>query len=286
MLKKYKKLMDETIENYFKNLPDNTLNRAMSYSMNQGGKRLRPALVMLSTKIFGGREEDTLSMALAMEMIHTYSLIHDDLPAMDDDDLRRGKPTNHKVFGEANAILAGDALLNEAFTVLISEYAVKGRKGAEASLLISRAAGREGMILGQVFDLENESRKASLEELITCHNRKTGELISAALTAPAVLFDAHEDEIEKIREFGIQLGLAFQIQDDILDKTSTSEVLGKSTGKDEQSGKSTYVELFGVEKSKEMAKEVTRTCLDLLSSMNRDTSELAQLTRILLERTY
>lgn len=286
MLKKYKVMMDEIIGEYFRGLPDNTLNKAMAYSMNLGGKRLRPALVLLSTKIFGGKIEDTISMALAMEMVHTYSLIHDDLPAMDNDDLRRGKPTNHKVFGEANAILAGDALLNEAFTILLSEYAVKGRKGAEAALLISQAAGREGMILGQVYDLENESRKASLEELIACHNRKTGELISASLTAPAVYLEATREEVETMREFGIQLGLAFQIQDDILDKTSTSEVLGKSTGKDEQSGKSTYVELFGIEKSKEMAAEVTRTCLELLTSINRDTSELAELTRILLERTY
>lgn len=286
MLEKYKKTIDEIIQDYFRGLPENTLKRAMAYSMNLGGKRLRPSLVLLSSRIFGGEEKEVHAMALAMEMIHTYSLIHDDLPSMDDDDLRRGKPTNHKVFGEANAILAGDALLNEAFTVLLSNYAVKSREGAEAALFISRSAGREGMILGQVYDLENETKRATLEELILCHNRKTGELIAASLAAPAILFGAEKDEVEKMYAFGIELGLAFQIQDDILDRTSTKEVLGKSIGKDNESGKSTYVELFGIERSKEMAKETTESCLKILSTLDRDTSELAQLTELLLHRTY
>ena len=286
MLSKYKIKIDEIIENYFQSLPENTLNKSMAYSINLGGKRLRPALVLISTRIFGGEESEAYPMALAMEMVHTYSLIHDDLPAMDDDDLRRGNPTNHKVFGEANAILAGDALLNEAFTVLLSNYAVKSKEGAEAALFISRAAGREGMILGQVYDLQNEQKKASIQELIECHNKKTGELIAASLTAPAILLGASKEEIEKMYRFGIQLGLAFQIQDDILDKTSTKEVLGKTIGKDGESGKSTYVELFGVEKSKEMAKEATDSCLKILSTMKRDTNELAELTSMLLDRTY
>ncbi|MFH5835297.1 polyprenyl synthetase family protein [Proteiniclasticum sp. C24MP] len=286
MLSKYKVIIDEIILNYFRSLPENTLSESMAYSMNLGGKRLRPSLVLLSSRIFGGEEKEVYHMALAMEMIHTYSLIHDDLPSMDDDDLRRGKPTNHKVFGEANAILAGDALLNEAFTVLLANYAVKSREGAEAALFISRAAGREGMIVGQVYDLENEKKKATLQELVECHNRKTGELIAASLTAPAILLGAEKDEVEKMYAFGIQLGLAFQIQDDILDRTSTKEVLGKSIGKDGESGKSTYVELFGIERSREMAKEATDSCLEILSSINRDTRELAELTAMLLNRTY
>jgi len=286
MLKRYKTLMDETILNYFRTLPDNRLTEAMAYSMNLGGKRLRPALVLMSSRIFGGNEEEILPMALAMEMIHTYSLIHDDLPAMDNDELRRGKPTSHIVFGEANAILAGDALLNEAFTVLLSNYAVKSTEGARAALRISEAAGREGMILGQVYDLENEKKKVSLSELVSCHNRKTGELIAASLTGPAVFYGASADEIEKIHTFGIRLGLAFQIQDDILDRTSTKEVLGKSTGKDEKSGKSTYVELFGIERSREMAREVTAECLEILESIDRDTKELSDVTEQLMKRTY
>ncbi len=286
MLKRYKTLMDETILNYFRKLPDNTLTEAMAYSMNLGGKRLRPALVLMSSKIFGGDEAEILPMALAMEMIHTYSLIHDDLPAMDNDELRRGKPTNHIVYGEANAILAGDALLNEAFSLLLSNYAVKSTEGARAALKISEASGREGMILGQVYDLENEKKKVDLSGLISCHNRKTGELIAASLTGPAVLYGATDEEIEKIHTFGIKLGLAFQIQDDILDRTSTKEILGKSTGKDEKSGKSTYVELFGIEKSREMAREVTSECLEILKSIDRDTKELSDVTEQLMKRTY
>lgn len=286
MLSKNKAIIDDLILNYFRSLPENTLTESMAYSMNLGGKRLRPSLVLLSSRLFGGEEKEVYPMALAMEMIHTYSLIHDDLPAMDDDDLRRGKPTNHKVFGEASAILAGDALLNEAYTILLANYGVKSREGAEAALFISRAAGREGMILGQVHDLENEKKRATLEELVECHNKKTGELIAASLTAPAILFGAAKDEVDKIHTFGIQLGLAFQIQDDILDRTSTKEVLGKSIGKDGASGKSTYVELFGIEKSREMAREVTDSCLEILSTLDRDTRELAELTSLLLNRTY
>lgn len=286
MLAEFKQDVDQEILNYFTRIPHNAISEAMAYSMNQGGKRLRPSLVFLSSEIFGGNRDEALPMALAMEMIHTYSLIHDDLPAMDNDVLRRGKPTSHIVFGEALAILAGDALLNEAMTILLENYAVKSEKGAKAALMISKASGREGMILGQVLDLENEKKRASYEELVMCHNHKTGDLIAASLTAPAIYFGATDEEVKTIHEFGIKLGLAFQIQDDILDKTSTNEVLGKSTGKDEKSGKSTYVELFGIDKSREMMKEVTAECLESLKSLKRDTAKLADLSKTLMERTY
>lgn len=286
MLKEYKAYMDKEIMNYFNELQHNAISEAMAYSMNQGGKRLRPGLVFLSAEMFGGTREEVLPMALALEMIHTYSLIHDDLPAMDNDDLRRGKPTSHVVFGEDMAILAGDALLNEAMTLLIGNYATKGKRGAEAALMVSKASGREGMILGQVLDLENEKHLASFEELVRCHNHKTGDLIAAALTAPAIYFGASADEIALIHEFGIQLGLAFQIQDDILDRTSTKEVLGKSTGKDEKSGKTTYVELFGIQKSREMAGTVTEECLKILKHLDRSTTKLSDLSRSLMERSY
>ena len=286
MLAEFKQDVDQEILNYFNKIPHNAINEAMVYSMNQGGKRLRPSLVFLSSEIFGGNRTEALPMALAMEMIHTYSLIHDDLPAMDNDVLRRGKPTSHVVFGEALAILAGDALLNEAMTILLENYAMKSTAGAKAALMISKASGREGMILGQVLDLEHEKKRASYEELVMCHNHKTGDLIAASLTAPAIYFGATDEEIDTIREFGIKLGLAFQIQDDILDKTSTNEVLGKSTGKDEKSGKSTYVELFGIDRSREMMKEVTAECLESLKSLKRDTAKLADLSKTLMERTY
>ncbi len=286
MLKDYKKRIDESLKNYFAELPQNTLTKAMAYSVNLGGKRLRPALVLLTAKIFGGEEEEAMAMAMALEMIHTYSLIHDDLPAMDDDDLRRNQPTNHKVFGEAMAILAGDALLNEAMTLLLKTYGVKGTQGARATLKISECSGREGMILGQMMDLENEDRKSSGEELMACHQEKTGKLITASLEAPALYFGATEDEVNLLHKFGMTLGLAFQIQDDILDETSTTEVLGKTIGKDEKSGKTTYVSLFGLEKSKEMAKEKTEEALEILKALPRETSELEDVTKRLLKRNH
>ncbi len=286
MLKKYKKLMDEHLFLYFENLPQHTLTKAMAYSVNLGGKRLRPSLVLLTAKIFGGNEEEAMAMAMAMEMIHTYSLIHDDLPAMDDDDLRRNQPTNHKVFGEAMAILAGDALLNEAMTLLLKTYGTKGSSGARATLKISECSGREGMILGQMMDLENEQKKATAEELMACHEEKTGKLIAAAVEAPALYFGASEEEVHLLHQFGLALGLAFQIQDDILDETSTTEVLGKTIGKDEKSGKTTYVSLYGLERSKEMAKEKTKEALDILKTIDRDTKELEDVTLSLLSRNH
>jgi len=286
MLLEYKKIIDEEIVNYFNGLPNNGLHEAMAYSMTLGGKRLRPALVLLTAKIFGGQVEELMPMALAMEMIHTYSLIHDDLPSMDNDDFRRGKPTNHKVFGEANAILAGDALLNEAFSILLRTYAVKGILGAKASLLISECAGREGMIGGQIMDLRHEKVEATYEQLKVCHHKKTGALIAASLAAPAQYLGATTEEVQKLYAFGLHLGLAFQIQDDILDVTSTREVLGKTIGKDREAGKTTYVGLFGIDKSKEMAEEITNECIKVLEELPRDTEELKELTRSLLRRTY
>ncbi|NLB20922.1 MAG: polyprenyl synthetase family protein [Clostridium sp.] len=286
MLKEYKEIIDITLKEYFESLPKNTLTKSMGYSVNLGGKRLRPALVLLTTKVFGGKLEEALPMAMAMEMIHTYSLIHDDLPAMDNDDLRRNMPTNHKVFGEAMAILAGDALLNEAMTLLFRTYGTKSLKGAQAAVTISECSGREGMILGQMLDLENENKKATAAELMACHEEKTGKLIAASLEAPALYFGATDEEVKKLRDFGLKLGLAFQIQDDILDETSSQEVLGKTIGKDEKSGKTTYVSLFGLEKSKEMAKQITKEAIELLENIQRDTKELEEITVKLLTRNH
>jgi len=281
-----KKMIDAEILNYFRQMQDNTITEAMTYSMTIGGKRLRPILCILTGKMFGKSVKELMPMALAMEMVHTYSLIHDDLPAMDNDDFRRGKPTSHKVYGEANAILAGDALLNEAFTLLLEQYAVLGERGARAALYISRCSGRNGMILGQVMDLQHEEHPATYEELNLCHRKKTGALITAAVCAPAVYAGASESEIRLLEEFAANLGLAFQIQDDILDVTSTREVLGKTVGKDEKSNKTTYVGLYGVEKSREMAKEATDMCLTALRKLSADTEELEELTKSLMERTY
>lgn len=286
MLKGYKKIIDASLQEYFNDLPENTMTKAMAYSVNLGGKRLRPALVLLTAKMFGGEEKEALPMAMAMEMIHTYSLIHDDLPAMDNDDLRRNMPTNHKVFGEAIAILAGDALLNEAMTLLLKTYSVKSAKGAKAALLISQCSGREGMILGQMLDLENEHKDASAKELMACHEEKTGKLIAGSLEAPGLYFGATDEEVRKLRAFGLKLGLAFQIQDDILDETSSTTVLGKTIGKDEQSGKTTYVSLFGLEKSQVMMKEITEEALEILRGLQRDTLELEDITMNLMSRNH
>ncbi len=283
---KYKKEIDLYIENYFKSLPQNKITEAMSYSMNSGGKRVRGSLALMSGNMFDGAREDILDMALAIEMIHTYSLIHDDLPSMDNDILRRGMKTSHVVFGEAMAILSGDALLNEAFTVMIGSYGLKSKNGSRAALLMSKASGRDGMILGQVLDLENEEKDASYDELLACHNKKTGELISISLVAPAVYLGASDKEIEKIKDFGIKLGLVFQIQDDILDSISTEKELGKTIGKDKKMNKTTYVSLFGVEKSREIEKELIEDCIDILKQLDRDTREIEEFVYFLEERNY
>jgi geranylgeranyl diphosphate synthase type II len=285
-LDEYKVLIDQSLMEYMDNLGDGKLARAMAYSVEQGGKRIRPVMALVAGEMFGGSLEEAMPLAMAIEMIHTYSLIHDDLPAMDNDDLRRGKPTNHKVFGEAMAILAGDALLNEAHTLLIRSAVRSGVRGAEAALTVSLASGSAGMVEGQVRDLENEGRIASYDELKGCHELKTGMLIAASLEAPAVLFGASDDERKAMRELGLKLGLAFQIKDDILDRTSTKEVLGKTPGKDETSGKTTYVSLFGLEKSEEMAKGLTDECLGILKGLDRDTAQLWEMCLALLQRNH
>lgn len=282
----YKVLFEQSLKDYVETLGEGKLAKAMAYSLDIGGKRIRPVMALVASEMFGGTAEDAMPLAMAIEMIHTYSLIHDDLPAMDNDDLRRGKPTNHKVFGEAMAILAGDALLNEAHSLLIRNAVSKGKRGAEAALVISLAAGREGMVEGQVRDLENEGRTASYEELLGCHELKTGMLIAASLEAPAVLFDATEEERKAVRELGLKIGLAFQIKDDILDRISTKEVLGKTPGKDETSGKTTYVSLFGLERSEEMAKVLTDECLGILKGLDRDTAQLWEMCLTLLQRNH
>lgn len=283
---KYKKEIDLYIENYFKNLPYNEITKAMGYSMNSGGKRVRGSLCLMSGIMFGGEKEDLLDMALSIEMIHTYSLIHDDLPSMDNDTLRRGMETSHIKFGEAIAILAGDSLLNEAFTLMLKSYGIKSKKGAKASLALAEAAGREGMILGQVLDLENEKKDARYDDLVSCHNKKTGELIAVSLLAPAIYYGASEKELLKIKEFGLNLGLLFQIQDDILDSVSTEKELGKTIGKDAKMNKTTYVSLFGVEKSKKIEKDMIKASIDILNSINRDTKEIKEFVYFLENRSF
>ena len=231
--------------------------KAIRYSVEAPGKRLRPILVLASCEAVGGPFTDALDAALAIEMIHTYSLIHDDLPCMDDDDLRRGRATSHKVFGEALAILAGDGLITEAFCLLA--VPPRGARVAPETVLrvvreVSSAAGVSGMVGGQVADMHNQGRHLDLAALERMHAMKTGALIEVSARAGARLGGGREDEVEALAAYGRALGLAFQIADDVLDVTATTEVLGKRTAKDEDRGKNTFPGLLGVEASRARAR--------------------------------
>lgn len=238
---------------------------AMAYSLSNGGKRIRPMLVLEFCRICGENPEKAIPFAVAIEMIHTYSLIHDDLPCMDDDDMRRGKPSSHKVFGEANALLAGDGLLTLAFETALSAKDMTDYQKAQAGLVLAKAAGCAGMIAGQVMDLANEERQASLDEVSHTDKLKTGELIMAAASLGCIAANADGEKIAAAREYCSDIGLAFQIVDDILDVTSSSEILGKPVGSDGENGKSTYVSLLGLEKSKALADELTEKAKAALS---------------------
>ncbi|MFB0917642.1 MAG: polyprenyl synthetase family protein [Clostridiaceae bacterium] len=248
---------------------ESELKDSMRYSLLANGKRLRPLMVLISAELSGMDSSSVLDMACAMEMIHTYSLIHDDLPAMDDDDLRRGKPTNHVVFGEAMAILAGDALLNEAHRLLIDKYSgtINGRN---AVLDISEAAGKDGMINGQVLDILSEGKNIDMEVLKKIHKNKTGALIRASLTSPFYLAGKSGEEIKPMKNIGENMGLLFQIQDDILDATSDAKTLGKTPGKDERDNKVTYVSLIGLTRSKDLVESIYD---DIVSTINNHFGE-------------
>lgn len=229
---------------------DSKVKDAMKYSLLAGGKRIRPLLMLRIIQSYGLDYHDYLDAACAIEMIHTYSLIHDDLPGMDNDDLRRGKPTCHRQFDEATAILAGDGLLNEAVNVILKANYNSELKIALLSILY-QASGVNGMILGQALDIEFENKKANRKELDLIHHHKTGDLISASMQMGALV--ANVNDLETFKEIGYKIGLAFQIQDDILDVVGNSELLGKNVGSDIENNKSTYVTLMGVAKSQEIA---------------------------------
>lgn len=256
------------------------LAEAMRYSLEAGGKRVRPALCMLAAEAVGGRAEQALSCAIALEYIHTYSLIHDDLPAMDDDDLRRGKPTNHVVYGEGQAILAGDGLLTEAFHLLGTDVSLPVECRIEAVAVLSEAAGWRGMVGGQSLDLLGEELTRSgqaygLDHLQLIHRLKTGALLRASVELGAIAASASAEHRATLREAGTLLGLAFQIQDDILDATSTAEEMGKRVGKDEGRGKITYPVLLGLEGARKALNETTERALCLLQSLPNPSSLMA-----------
>lgn len=239
---------------------------AMRYSLLAGGKRVRPVLCIAACELVGGKEEASIPSACAVEMIHTMSLIHDDLPCMDNDDLRRGKPTNHKVYGEDVAVLAGDALLSFAFEhVAVSTIGVPPERIVRAIAELAKAVGKEGLVAGQIVDLESEGKSnVELETLEFIHLRKTAALLEAAVVMGAIVGGGTEDEIEKLRKFARYIGLLFQVVDDILDVTKSSEELGKTAGKDLTADKATYPKLLGLEKSKEFADKLIKDAHDCL----------------------
>ncbi len=277
-LKKYNKLLPEQ-------MPQKTVVDAMDHSLRAGGKRIRPALVYGFCKACGGSEEMADAAASAIEMIHTFSLIHDDLPAMDDDDFRRGQPSCHKAFGEAAAILAGDALAILPFAVIADDEMLPAQAKVKLISALAKAAGRDGMIGGQIIDMENEQRTDVDEEnLRNMYRHKTGELISVSCVMGCICAGVtDEGKLSAAADYGYKLGLAFQIVDDILDVTSTTEELGKPVGSDEEENKTTFVTLYGVEKAQEIADSITAEALGCLEVFGGD-AFLKELTGMLLKR--
>ena len=263
------------------------LHKAMRYSLLAGGKRLRPALVLAAGEGLGAATDDLMPAACAIEMIHTYSLIHDDLPAMDNDDLRRGRPTCHKAFGEAVAILAGDALLTQAFRVLASDGPhIDAARQIRVVREIATAAGSVGgMIGGQMADIENAGKEVDAATLEYIHRSKTGALITAPVVVGGIIAGAREDELDKLRAYGERIGLAFQIADDILDVTSTSQQLGKTPGKDQAANKATYPSVHGIAASQQRARELVAEAVEIVSSLRLRTSVLEELARFIIART-
>ena len=265
------------------------LGQAMAYSLQAGGKRIRPVLCMLAAESVGAQAESALTCAMALEYIHTYSLIHDDLPAMDDDDLRRGKPTCHIIFGEGQAILAGDGLLTEAFTLLASDPALPPSRRVEALRVLGEAAGWQGMVGGQSLDLEGEhhtrgGEPVGMSQLQIIHRLKTGALLRGSMEMGAIAGNASPEQRAALRGAGEALGLAFQIQDDILDATSTEDKMGKRVGKDEGRGKITYPLLLGLAGAREALQEATERALCQLLSLPNPHS-LTALAKHLAERS-
>lgn len=282
-----KQEIDEYLENYFKE--KGTYNKIIydscSYSLNIGGKRIRPILLALSYYIYKEDYIKVMPMAAAIEMIHTYSLIHDDLPCMDNDDLRRGKPTNHVVFQENIAVLAGDALLNEAMIIMM-DYALKnnGKNSLMAAHEVAMAAGAEGMIGGQVVDILSEGKKISKDELKYMHSKKTGALIKASILAGAILADAPEEDLTMLAEYGEKLGLVFQIKDDILDVIGDVEILGKNVHVDEENDKTNFISVFGLQKCNELCETLSEECVEILKRLTVNADCLIKLTYTLLNR--
>ena len=282
-------IVDEALRGFFPEPqgPSADVIRAMTYSLFAGGKRLRPILCLAGAEAVGGEGQDAIPVACAIELIHTYSLIHDDLPVMDDDDMRRGRPSNHKVFGEAVALLAGDALLTEAFRLMThtdSTTRVKPHTLLNVIRLISTAAGYKGMVGGQVVDVQSEGKEVAPSLVEFIHTYKTGALIAASVTSGAILGGGEESQVDAITAYGQKTGLAFQISDDVLDIEGDSHVLGKGVGGDAERGKITYPAVLGLSRSKEIQREFVDLAIESIKSFDHRANPLRQIARYIIER--
>ncbi len=288
-LKEKKALVDEALGRFLPESDEYSADvvKAMRYSLFAGGKRLRPILCIAGAEAVGGDAQSVLPVACALEMIHTYSLIHDDLPVIDNDDLRRGKPTNHRVFGEAMALLAGDGLLTKAFH-LMAHKDPKNRVKPSVSLkvigLIATAAGYEGMVGGQVVDIQSEGKEGDSSIVEFIHTRKTGALIAASVSSGAILGGAEKDQLKALTSYGKDIGLAFQVADDILNVEGSSREMGKSVGSDVRQGKITFPAVFGLERSKEIQKTLVDRALEALKSFEERAGPLRQIARFIIKR--
>ncbi len=263
-----------------------TIHAAMRYAVFAGGKRLRPVLCLAAAEACGGETADALAPACAVELMHTYSLVHDDLPAMDDDDLRRGRPTCHKVYGEGMAVLCGDALLTEAFAVLAQAPATKRYGTRDFIAELAGTGGSRKLIGGQVMDLEGEGKKLTKKELVRIHEAKTAALLTCSLRLGAMTANATPAKLGALTDFGRHLGLAFQVIDDILDVTQSTEVLGKTAGKDAAVEKATYPAIIGLAASRKEAARLTTAAMDALRPLGKKADRLRGIASQLLQREY
>ena len=273
--------INQRLKTILNDYPKSKVKEAMLYSLQAGGKRIRPFIVLQVIRAYNQNYHDYIDIACALEMIHTYSLIHDDLPGMDNDDLRRGKPTCHKQFGEATAILAGDGLLNEAVNIIIKTSLASDLKIALISCLY-QASGISGMIYGQELDIENENKKLSIDKLNTIHHYKTGKLLSCAFQLGGLI--ASPQDVKVLKEIGYKVGLAFQIQDDILDVISDSKTLGKPVGSDASNHKETYTTLIGVEASQKEVDKLFKEAIKLVYSLSINHGLIIEIIELLLKR--
>jgi geranylgeranyl diphosphate synthase type II len=286
-------LVNENIEGFLPEIDSKseTLGESIRYSLSAGGKRVRPVMLLAACEFAGGDTMEALPYACAIEYIHTYSLIHDDLPAMDDDDLRRGKPTNHKVYGEAAAVLAGDGLLSSAFEVVNTDmllYFDKPellRRRVRASYEFAKSCGCRGLVGGQMADIEAETKAVSAEALDYIHVNKTAALIRAAVVAGAYIGGADRALVDSLGIYGESIGLAFQIVDDMLDVTGSAEELGKDTGHDAKTNKATYPSMYGLDRSRERLTQLTKDAIDAVSAFDRNSDFFTEMARRLAART-